>query len=238
MRRAAHIVAAVAALLALELAALPAMAADQNRVGVSPATIRAEVRDILSAPEYNRKFEPESPSRLAAWLSEKFNDFVEWLAHGFGGGGGRALASVLAVLVVIAFLALCVLLVFRLTSRFKGRLAANEEDDGETYDLPSSSRLMSEAARLAERGDYRGAFLKAYLATISYLDEIQALRFERSRTNWEYLRELRNQGRDSVAAELRPLTADFDRKLYGHDQCDQQDYDRAVLTYEQVRQMA
>jgi hypothetical protein len=100
-----------------------------------------------------------------------------------------------------------------------------------SYDIPAAKPLMKQAAKLAEAGDYRGAFRAAYLACIAYLDDIRALRFERSRTNWEYLRELRSGGHEKPYAELHPLTRDFDRKIYGRESCNREDYQSAAAVY-------
>ena len=96
------------------------------------------------------------------------------------------------------------------------------------------ARLLVEAAESARSDDYRSAFLKAYLASIAYLDEAEALRFARSRTNWEYLRELRGKGFDEVADHLFPLTASFDRKFYGREECTRQDYERALAAFGRI----
>jgi hypothetical protein len=156
----------------------------------------------------------------------------------FGGGVGKNLSALLAWGVIALFIVLFLAAAIRLLGRPHAGVRLGGPDAAEGFELPSSSRLMADAAKCAEAGDYRGAFLQAYLGSIAYLDEVNALRFERSRTNWEYLRDLNNRGMEPLAEELRPLTSDFDRKLYGHDRCSRGDYDKAVATYEQVRRMA
>ena len=100
--------------------------------------------------------------------------------------------------------------------------------------LPSSAPLIEESRRLAENGDYRGAFGCVYLACISCLDENGALRFERSRTNWEYLRELQDGGHTRSHQLLQPLTLDFDRTFYGRQTCTEDNYRSAVDAYHAI----
>ena len=57
------------------------------------------------------------------------------------------------------------------------------------------------------------------MASISHLDETNALRFQRGRTNWEYLRELVRGGHERPCEALRRITSTFDRKFYGRETC-------------------
>jgi hypothetical protein len=163
--------------------------------------------------------------------------FVEWLAAHpkFGDRNiGKIVSYVFASLVIVAFLWLLSYIIMRLLA---GKNAAAVEDDDfslEMYKLPSVRPLLKEAAKLAEQGDFRGAFRCAYLASISYLDEHKALRFERSRTNWEYLRELQQGGHNIPYNELRPLTLAFDRKFYGREKCSIDDYNHALSAYNKI----
>ncbi|MCX6027667.1 MAG: DUF4129 domain-containing protein, partial [Chloroflexi bacterium] len=124
--------------------------------------------------------------------------------------------------------------VSKLVSSSGGRARPDAAADEPNYEMPSATPLMKQAAKLAEAGDYRGAFRAAYLASIAYLDEIRALRFERSRTNWEYMRELRQGGHERPHAALQPLTLDFDRKIYGRETVAKEDYLKATAAYERL----
>ncbi len=58
------------------------------------------------------------------------------------------------------------------------------------------------------------------------------LRFDRSKTNWEYLRALRASGRSDVYDAMTPLTREFDRLWYGFATADRADYTRALAQYD------
>ena len=227
----------LAALWIAAAAAALAVADDVHQT--DPQKVQRELKDILSDPEYNRAYGKTASQVAWDFMGRKIGDFFNWIGRylriPFGASAGRLVSFILAWAVVVAFVILVVKVIQRLTEAGRGGAAA-ALPGGENYDLPSAGPLIRQAAELARAGDYRGAFRCAYIASISYLDEIKALRFERSRTNWEYLRELKDGGRDEQVAELRPLTLDFDRKFYGSEPCDQRDYENAVAVYQRIVQ--
>jgi len=225
----------------LTLLAAPAFASGANKSSVDPASVRQDLRDILSAREYHRSTEQDPVSKFFAWIYsvvvKALGKCWDWLIrhlHPHFGKSDRIVTFILAWVVVLAFFALLGLVVKWLIQGRGAKKKVRREDVAEDYELPSAKPLVKQAAKLAEAGDYRGAFRTAYLASISYLDEARALRFERSRTNWEYLRELKQGGHDMPHNELQPLTLDFDHKIYGRAECVKEDYARAVEVYERI----
>ena len=221
------------------MASVAAVAIADNVHQTNPQKVQRELKDILSSPDYNRVYGKTATQTVWDWVRERIIDFFSWIGRylriPFGASAGRLVSFILAWAVVVAFVILVAKIIQRLTEAGRGG-AAEALPKGEDYDLPSAGPLIRQAAELARVGDYRGAFRCAYIASISYLDEIKALRFERSRTNWEYLRELKDAGRDQQFTELRPLTLDFDRKFYGSEPCDQRDYENAVAVYQRIVQ--
>ena len=251
--------------LLLAVICLPEYAAESAQVSARAGirsstsqvgTVRAQIKEILAAPEYNRMYNQGLPKWMPAWLKtiirqigngikavlnwlgDALGTFLKWLRKSLTFSGadtaGKIASFVFACIVIITFIALVTLITRKLLQAGFKRVKIEDQLDGFAYELPSAKPMISEAARLAETGDYRAAFRCAYLACISYLDEIEALRFERSRTNWEYLRELKDGGKDAPYDELKPLTLDFDRMFYGNSKCDQQDYLRALDAYNRI----
>ncbi|MGO8670062.1 MAG: DUF4129 domain-containing protein [Capsulimonadaceae bacterium] len=97
-----------------------------------------------------------------------------------------------------------------------------------------TDRLLALAESRAKDGDYRGAFRMVYLATLVALDTGGVLRFDRSRTNWEYVRALRATGQQEIYQALVPLTRDFDRVWYGFSRTGPDDYRRARDEYDRL----
>ncbi len=197
--------------------------------------ISREIGDILAQPEYNRSFSTGEISKFWQAVLKALGRFLSWLTELLSTGdsvAGRLASIIFASLVVLAFLVLLAFVIRRLIRTPSGRVEDDVEIDA--YAIPSPRPLMKQAERLAKAGDFRGAFRCAYLASIVYLDEIGAVRYERSRTNWEYLRELGERGHESIRGDLKPLTLDFDRKFYGREQCQEADYLRAVDVFRKL----
>lgn len=226
-------------LLAICTPAFSAPAGSHSRV--DPVKVRRELRQILAAREYNQSTEK---SGFEKWLERAGNilknslkSLFAWVARHLTikeSPGAGIVTFVGAWLVVIGFLVLVGLVISKLIGG-TGRRARKDPVSGNmSYGIPTAKAMTGQAARLAEAGDYKGAFKSAYLASIAYLDEIRALRFERSRTNWEYLRELKSGGHEKPHAELFPLTVEFDRKIYGRESCGKDDYLNATAVYERL----
>jgi hypothetical protein len=192
----------------------------------NPQRVRQELKSVLSDPQYNRDYQPHSDWSEA--IARAVASLLELLVVK-DTSLGEVLSFLMAILIIAAFIGLVALLL----SKFVNASERLSDSAGVSIptDLPQSRPLLREAEMLAARGDYRGALRCAYLACISYLDEIQAIRFERSRTNWEYLRELRATGREQIHDLLRPLTALFDQKVYGGEECREPDYEMALQVY-------
>ena len=234
MRRLALIILAVLATCAPSLSAPSSQRAN-------PQQVRRELRQILAAREYNRSTRQSAVEKffirtgkaimrgvktLVAWVADHLKISVRSKA------GPAAVIGAWAV--VIGFLVLLVFIIRKLVGGRIGGKSHSQSPAAAGYQIPTAKAMTVQAAKLAEAGDYRGAFKAAYLASIAYLDEIRALRFERSRTNWEYLRELKTGGHERPHSELYPLTQDFDRKIYGRESCSKEDYLKALSVHDRL----
>jgi hypothetical protein len=232
----------LAPVLAIMLLACSMAGSAPARKGrVDPAKVRVELQRVLSAPEYNRSYHPSLLERLSASVGKLIKTaltrLMRWIVRHLSFGDltrAGVLASVGAWTVAAVFVGLVAFVARKLLKGGAGHDQEPESAADSSQQMPSAKPLIRQAAKLAEAGDYRGAFRAAYLASIAYLDGIRALRFERSRTNWEYLRELQAGGHEIPHAELRPLTADFDRKIYGRQHCGRQDYANAAAAYKRL----
>lgn len=230
----------VSCVVALVFLAAPVFASAAEKSKVDPNKVRHELREILSAREYD-PIKTNAVDRFLASvgkaISDGFSKLGKWLLSLLqfeGSSFGEILATVGAWLVVAAFLLLLGMVAKKLIDNHVRRPKSDLTDDAADYNMPSAKPLIRQAAALAEKGDYRAAFRAAYVACIACLDEMRALRFERSRTNWEYLRELKQGGHEAPYGELHPLTLDFDRKIYGREDCREEDYQNAAAAYSRL----
>lgn len=231
----------ITCLLMISLLCLPTLASTGTENRVDPDKVQRELQQILSGREYDHTLKTNAFDRFVTRIGQSVWDAVlragKWiLSHlRLDGSSVGAIASTVGTWLVLAgFLVLLWFVAKKLIANYSGRAPAGDEPQDADYEMPSAKPLIKQAAKLAEQGDYRGAFRAAYVACIAYLDEIKALRFERSRTNWEYMRELQQGGHEKPYGELHPLTMDFDRKIYGREACRREDYQSVEAAYRRL----
>jgi len=144
----------------------------------------------------------------------------------------------LLILVCVAILTFLIVLVVRaIMNRRAGVriLAGDDAAEAALLEARDSDSILSRANLLADSGEYRKAFRLIYLATLVTLDTDGILHFDRSRTNWEYLRALRRSGRPDLYELLAPFTREFDRIWYGFGSVDASTYALAVNRYTELK---
>ena len=230
--------------LAQLAAQIAALRADLNR---TPAAAKGPppeelLRSELSGAAYGQDaVDPPSTS----WLDKLSERFAAWLRRLFSHRGPTPTAPPISpqfikgVLITVAAAAFA-LLVAALVQwlRRRPRRAApltGTEEELTLAEARDADALRTLADEQAARGDFRRAFRLMYLATLVALDTGGVLRFDRSRTNWEYLRALRAAGRDDVYEAMTPLTRAFDRVWYGFASADAGDYARARAQFDALQ---
>ena len=106
--------------------------------------------------------------------------------------------------------------------------------EGGADDLLTSQGAMQRAQTLSNQGDYRNAIRYLYLSSLLVLDEQGLLRYDRSRTNREYLRSIASK--PELAKPLRGVIDVFDRVWYGFEDVDEQTYQSYVATVDELRE--
>jgi len=213
--------------------------------------VRALARTELSDRVYGYD-QPPSPTwldRFGDWLSKKIQALLAKLTPrraptsnfnfplGFWVGLGRVVEVVLVLVAVALVTFLIVLLIRWIMDRRNGYrpLAAEDAAEEALLEARDTDSILSRANQMADSGDYRRAFRLIYLAALVTLDTDGILHFDRSRTNWEYLRELRRSGRQDLYSQLVPFTREFDRIWYGFGAVDASAYASAVIRYKDLK---
>jgi hypothetical protein len=179
----------------------------------------AALRSVLNGSAYQ-----STPIAPPTQIERKWDQFVAWIRKLFARAPSGptpkidpAFVKVILILLLAALIAALVAIFVPMITR-KGYRPKPPSDDEEEQSLVAqrdSDRLLTLAEQKAAAGDYRLAFRIVYLATLIALDSGGVLRFDRSKTNWEYLRALQAADRNDVAEKMRPLTRTFDRVWYG-----------------------
>ncbi|HMI94295.1 MAG TPA: DUF4129 domain-containing protein [Polyangiales bacterium] len=198
--------------------------------------VRDHVGDILGRREFR-----EFAERDTGWLGELFERFAQWLKS-LGHEDeekpeereppGFQLPPISPwVLIAILALALGVIALYAGSRTRAGPRAPTASANGAELLAAEPLTLIDDAAAHAARGDMRAALRALYLATLASLDRGRLIEFEPSKTNWQYIRAM-------PRGEARKLFADFtlifDRKWYGHEPANADDYAACRRLAEQI----
>jgi hypothetical protein len=193
-------------------------AADAAQAPVTdPVAVAARYHQIATRPEFHETDDTLGDLHWGDW-------FVQWIRHvvarfqDFQYAGQFSVAA-RALVVIMAAVALGGLtyLLLRLSRRRRERAAEDEAEVPEPGKAFLSPRQYENRLRRALEGhDWHGAWLAAWLQLLARLENRHLVAPDRSRTNREYLVQLRDQ---HLPAEALPLLArmvdDYDRVIYG-----------------------
>jgi hypothetical protein len=159
--------------------------------------------------------------------------------------GASTAITILTIIGVIAVVGLVTLLIVGIVNYIQKRssiassylptsgLAINEQE-AELVSQRDYTRLIQLAKQNASEGEYRNGYRLIYLATLVLLDTAGIIRIDRSKTNWEYLRNIQRNGHDAVHGLTTPLTAEFDRIWYGYGNVNADKFDEGIRLFEQI----
>jgi hypothetical protein len=88
--------------------------------------------------------------------------------------------------------------------------------------LQTVAELWRQAESLAQQGRFLDAVRSLYLAVLAYLHRSNRIRYEPTRTNGEYMDQLRSYG--PLQESFRGLTGIFELKWYGERNCGSEDF--------------
>jgi hypothetical protein len=114
-----------------------------------------------------------------------------------------------------------------------GALAAGADDSHEDPAKLDPAQLWRQADDRARAGDYLGAVRTIYLAVLAMLHQGGFIRYERTRTNGEYVDQLRP--RQLLQRPFQGLTGVFEVKWYGERHCESNDYHQCRELAEEIR---
>jgi hypothetical protein len=192
----------------------------------------APLKEILRRPEFQWQEEEAKPLQLPNWLAQ----IGEWLAR----LSSRLLNATFRYGQTPLIVAAVLLFVFSLffisrgLSRSLVREAQLAAEDNGNDELLTSKGAFKRAETLSTQGDYRNAIRYLYLSSLLVLDEQGLMRYDRSRTNREYLRSV--SSKPELAKPLRDVIDVFDRVWYGFEGVDEQTYRSYVERVDELRE--
>ncbi len=213
----------------------------QDDGGAAPRS-REEIKELLPGAGEGRKVPPPKAPDKPPDEPNKQGELPEAHAGGGGGGavapqaGGAGLGSLgWAILGGLALAVLVGAVVLYLRARGTEEPARSPttaplpspDERGLEPDEQSPADLWRRAEALARDGDFLAAVRHLYLAVLTQLHQADLIRYEKTRTNGEYLRQLQGKdGAEGLSEPFRRLTRLFEQKWYGERACAADDYER------------
>lgn len=189
------------------------------------------LKEILARPEFQWSASQEAPDWFQRALNAFF-DLMERLAFGVQNTVyyGRVPLMIGAGLLLL----LSLFYISRNLSRSLVREAELAGEASEDEALLTSKGALQRAQTFSSQGDYRTAIRYLYLSSLLVLDERGLLRYDRSRTNREYLRSVSSKSK--LATPLRDVIDVFDRVWYGFESVDEQTYQSYLEHVDELRE--
>lgn len=195
---------------------------------------KQKLSEILKREEYAKPQEKEESA-----VQRAYRKFIEWLKSVFpkadlpeptAASGIGGLSFFLQILIYAAVIGLIGFLLYKfapyLLSRIRTREKKEKQDRvilGEKIGADETSgNLFSEAERMAQAGDLRGAIRKGYIALLCDLSDRKIIGLSKNKTNRDYLRDVRK--RRELYQNMNGLTNNFERHWYGFREADETDW--------------
>ncbi len=183
---------------------------------VNQARVADHYREVLARPEFQDTGETALDTRLEDWLTQWFKRLGEKMGNFKYASQMPAFESLLMTLLVVFSISVLLYILLRLTHR-RGRM---EEETPDGNPRPKTFRppeFYDEEIKLAVAGgDWHEAWLAAWRQFLSRLENRNLVEADRTRTNREYLAQLREKPLpDSALALLNAMVDAYDRFIYG-----------------------
>lgn len=175
------------------------------------------------------------PSPLEALWNDLWARIQKWLNEILGADRVEIpIPGDVFTITAIILLVLILLYVFRSLFGDVISEASMDEEHRAGDELLTAETALQKAKDISKAGDYRTAVRYLYLSSLLTLDERGLLRFDRSKTNREYLRSVSTF--PQLSAPLRDVIEVFDRVWYGFQALDEDSFQHYVQKVDQLRE--
>jgi len=190
--------------------------APRARPIADPALVRDHYLEVLSRPQFQEVAEPSVNTRIEDWLSQWFRDLGAKFGEFKYASRMPAFESLLMTLLVVFAISVLLYIMVRLTRR-RGRMESSPDDEIAGQKAFPRPEAYDREIRLAiQSGDWHAAYLASWRQFLSRLEHRHLVDADRSRTNREYLAQLRGRSLPASALGLlNGLVNTYDRVIYG-----------------------
>lgn len=150
------------------------------------------------------------------------------------GSTGTATANIVRIAVILVLLAAASIGLVKLLRRLRKRQKAGDEVrevlGEELPDDVTPADLLHNANQLARAGDFRSAIRRTYIALLCDLEQRGKVRLHRSKTNRDYLDELKPQ--PSLYPTFSVMTSAFEHVWYGQEPATETEFNDFLTLYQ------
>jgi hypothetical protein len=181
-----------------------------------PAQVTQHLKAVLTQPQYTETPDAMVTPHLEDLLSIWFRQLGARLGEFKYATRMPAFESMLMTVLVALALAVLIYVMVRLTRR-RLRIDPEAAPAAAPISVPRAPEFYdAEIAQAVESGDWRGAWLAGWRQFLSRLEQRSLVTPDRTRTNREYLRQLRQKPVPASALQLLTGAVDtYDRFIYG-----------------------
>jgi hypothetical protein len=206
-------------LLAICLLGTPSLRADDSSPTpiTDPAQVGEHYRQVLTRPQFQETDESAVDTRIEDWLSQWFNRLGKKFGEFTYASRMPAFESFLMSLLVVFSISVLLYIMMRLTRRRDGM------EPEPVTGIPGQRAFRppefydEEINQAIRTGDWHTAWLAAWRQFLSLLEHRSLVEADRTRTNREYLAQLRAKPLPAAALALLTGMVDaYDRFIYGH----------------------
>ncbi len=179
---------------------------------------------ILTQPEFTWAEPVRNP--LNDWFQkiiDAINDLINDLLSSIFGNNPLSGSINTFTVGIVASIILAVILIFVYRTLFNDFIKETQLNESEEGSEPlTSEAAFDKAQSLSKGGDYRSAVRYLYLSSLLLMDERGILRYDRSKTNREYLRSVANA--PELAKPLGEVIEVFDNVWYGYHDLEEESF--------------
>jgi hypothetical protein len=190
---------------------------------------------ILAQPEFTWQQPASNP--LNDWFQKiinAINDLINDLLSRIFGAKPLAGSTGTFTWAIVASLVLIAVFIFVYRTLFNDFIRETELNEGDETSEPfTSESAFDRAQSLSRGGDYRSAVRYLYLSSLLLMDERGILRYDRSRTNHEYLRSVANI--PELAKPLGEVIEVFDYVWYGYHSLEEESFKKYSDRVEELK---
>ena len=216
-----------------------------------PAAADPQAQDkldkVLSQPEFQWK--SETPNPIIRWINQLILHFLEWL-NNLTGGNSLTIDGPFGLLIKLAlpFIAILLLGLLAVYTMLSLKRSFSAAEVANSFVQPGDEHLDTDNAfargeTAAQAGDYRSALRYLYLSVLLSLDERGFLRFDKTRTNREYITSLTTRNTTNphrmeiqkISGQFISLVETFEEVWYGFHPVDQALYENFRQRVKEIR---